>query len=226
MPEIPRSVRWCQRIPRSHSCEPERAATPPLRKTWKRSTGASSDQRGFQTPASRSRSRRTRQASATDSWEDSATIAKRKNDRNALLRETREETVLGRWWSRQGSNLRPSHCERDALPTELRPHPPSTSAVTAAFSELLQCLELAVRRRTARIMETRWLLASRFPGNRGFPAPLRSGGRLACRRGGRPAPRNAGFMVPMRVTAVPRLGACSADRPTGSRGSWRSRPSS
>ncbi len=28
-----------------------------------------------------------------------------------------------RWWSRQGSNLRPSHCERDALPTELRPQP-------------------------------------------------------------------------------------------------------
>src|SRR6266481_9051842 len=26
------------------------------------------------------------------------------------------------WWSRQESNLRPSHCERDALPTELRPH--------------------------------------------------------------------------------------------------------
>jgi hypothetical protein len=28
-----------------------------------------------------------------------------------------------RWWSRQESNLRPSHCERDALPTELRPQP-------------------------------------------------------------------------------------------------------
>ncbi len=27
------------------------------------------------------------------------------------------------WWSRQDSNLRPSHCERDALPTELRPQP-------------------------------------------------------------------------------------------------------
>ena len=27
------------------------------------------------------------------------------------------------WWSRQESNLRPSHCERDALPTELRPRP-------------------------------------------------------------------------------------------------------
>jgi hypothetical protein len=32
------------------------------------------------------------------------------------------------WWSRQGSNLRPSHCERDALPTELRPHPIRTDS--------------------------------------------------------------------------------------------------
>src|SRR5881397_1650635 len=33
------------------------------------------------------------------------------------------------WWSRQESNLRPSHCERDALPTELRPHPPIHKAL-------------------------------------------------------------------------------------------------
>ena len=26
------------------------------------------------------------------------------------------------WWSGRGSNPRPSHCERDALPTELPPH--------------------------------------------------------------------------------------------------------
>src|SRR5215472_5727499 len=26
-----------------------------------------------------------------------------------------------RWWRRGGSNSRPSHCERDALPAELRP---------------------------------------------------------------------------------------------------------
>ena len=25
------------------------------------------------------------------------------------------------WWRRRGSNPRPSHCERDALPTELLP---------------------------------------------------------------------------------------------------------
>ena len=29
---------------------------------------------------------------------------------------------IGRWWRRRGSNPRPSHCERDALPAELRPH--------------------------------------------------------------------------------------------------------
>ena len=28
---------------------------------------------------------------------------------------------MGMWWSRGGSNSRPSHCERDALPAELRP---------------------------------------------------------------------------------------------------------
>jgi hypothetical protein len=26
------------------------------------------------------------------------------------------------WWRRGGSNSRPSHCERDALPAELLPH--------------------------------------------------------------------------------------------------------
>jgi hypothetical protein len=33
-----------------------------------------------------------------------------------------KKMAVWNWWSRQGSNLRPSHCERDALPTELRPH--------------------------------------------------------------------------------------------------------
>ena len=41
----------------------------------------------------------------------------------------------GGWWSRQESNLRPSHCERDVLPTELRPH--STIEFTA-YIQLLQ----------------------------------------------------------------------------------------
>ncbi len=30
--------------------------------------------------------------------------------------------VSERWWSGRGSNPRPSHCERDALPAELPPH--------------------------------------------------------------------------------------------------------
>ena len=39
------------------------------------------------------------------------------------------------WWSRQESNLRPSHCERDALPTELRPHQIELQLVTLSFSK-------------------------------------------------------------------------------------------
>jgi hypothetical protein len=39
-------------------------------------------------------------------------------------RKTRQRiSGLGiEWWRRGGSNSRPSHCERDALPAELRPH--------------------------------------------------------------------------------------------------------
>src|SRR5579862_8623899 len=33
---------------------------------------------------------------------------------------------LGNWWSGRGSNPRPSHCERDALPAELPPHAKNT----------------------------------------------------------------------------------------------------
>ena len=39
-----------------------------------------------------------------------------------ILRSKRCRVPSEGWWSRQESNLRPSHCERDALPTELRPH--------------------------------------------------------------------------------------------------------
>ena len=45
------------------------------------------------------------------------------------LAEIREEAKLKaghhwmlKWWSGGESNSRPSHCERDALPTELPPH--------------------------------------------------------------------------------------------------------
>jgi hypothetical protein len=37
------------------------------------------------------------------------------------------------WWSRQGSNLRPSHCERDALPTELRPRTKTRITMSQKF---------------------------------------------------------------------------------------------
>ena len=40
------------------------------------------------------------------------------------LREFEDQTG---WWSRAGSNRRPSRCERDALPTELRPLVPGLS---------------------------------------------------------------------------------------------------
>jgi hypothetical protein len=35
------------------------------------------------------------------------------------------------WWRRRGSNPRPSHCERDALPTELRPRSPPAGGPAA-----------------------------------------------------------------------------------------------
>src|SRR5687767_13670920 len=50
----------------------------------------------------------------TFSWFGTDAIVTNGED-HVNLSETRS------WWSRQGSNLRPSHCERDALPTELRP---------------------------------------------------------------------------------------------------------
>jgi hypothetical protein len=44
------------------------------------------------------------------------------------------------WWSRQESNLRPSHCERDALPTELRPHPAKLQATMTAVGTITKLL--------------------------------------------------------------------------------------
>ena len=57
------------------------------------------------------------------------------------------------WWSRQDSNLRPSHCERDALPTELRPHPPCPTPVFLAerFSRRNNRLKSRPRFSSARI---------------------------------------------------------------------------
>ena len=41
----------------------------------------------------------------------------------SLVRIVRSSNAAGtNWWSRGGSNSRPPHCERGALPAELRPH--------------------------------------------------------------------------------------------------------
>ena len=56
----------------------------------------------------------------------------------------RQYNLLILWWSRPESNRRPSHCERDALPTELRPHcrrgransRPDRTRMIAGFSRL------------------------------------------------------------------------------------------
>ena len=45
---------------------------------------------------------------------------------------TADDSAVARqpdWWSRGGSNSRPSHCERDALPSELRPRDAIASLV-------------------------------------------------------------------------------------------------
>ena len=39
------------------------------------------------------------------------------------------------WWRRRGSNPRPSDCEPDALPAELRPHVLRTIAILALWGE-------------------------------------------------------------------------------------------
>ncbi len=44
-----------------------------------------------------------------------------RRDRGELA-EGKEKGNEGNWWSGRGSNPRPSHCERDALPAELPPH--------------------------------------------------------------------------------------------------------
>ncbi len=45
------------------------------------------------------------------------------------------------WWRRGGSNSRPSHCERDALPAELRPQKPRILAPPAQQLAALAGLE-------------------------------------------------------------------------------------
>jgi hypothetical protein len=50
-----------------------------------------------------------------------ADITGEKRDTDGL-RWTARDALGSKWWSGRGSNPRPSHCERDALPTELPPH--------------------------------------------------------------------------------------------------------
>ncbi len=45
----------------------------------------------------------------------------------------------GKWWRRGGSNSRPSHCERDALPAELRPHEALVRANCLSLIRASQC---------------------------------------------------------------------------------------
>ena len=49
-------------------------------------------------------------------------LGKKTKFRRRQKRARRRCEPLCVWWRRGGSNSRPSHCERDALPAELRPH--------------------------------------------------------------------------------------------------------
>ena len=67
-----------------------------------------------------------------------------RNHESTILRSSPLSVVPSEgWWSRQESNLRPSHCERDALPTELRPQPncrenhPATAKLQVMFYNLM-----------------------------------------------------------------------------------------
>ena len=77
--------------------------------------------------------RRLTQAELDAFLEKAADLCQGARHRN--IAETRTNTGISRamkkasarlasrfWWRRGGSNSRPSHCERDALPAELRPH--------------------------------------------------------------------------------------------------------
>ena len=52
--------------------------------------------------------------------------------------------LLDGWWSRWGSNPRPPHCERGALPTELLPH---ARAALSATCQKMPSVSIAPGRR-------------------------------------------------------------------------------
>ncbi len=73
----------------------------------------------------RGRETRTRSAS-------SAATGMSRQASTAPDHDTADDSAVTRrpdWWSRGGSNSRPSHCERDALPSELRPRDAIASPV-------------------------------------------------------------------------------------------------
>ncbi len=60
----------------------------------------------------------------------------------AVIVITDDLTRIYNKWSRGESNSRPLHCERSALPTELRPHSSSNELVP---EKIRQCRELVQR---------------------------------------------------------------------------------
>ena len=53
----------------------------------------------------------------------------------------REHRVFLKWWTRQGSNLRPPACHAGALPAELRARKTGTYSITifAGFEKFFFC---------------------------------------------------------------------------------------
>ena len=56
----------------------------------------------------------------------SETLNKDRKNKKITIRKKCFETL---WWSRGESNPRPRHCERRALPTELRPPVPASTLI-------------------------------------------------------------------------------------------------
>ena len=52
--------------------------------------------------------------------------------------------LYSKWWSRGGSNPRPSHCERDALPSELRPQQGCDSSLRGCLSLVREYIRVAI----------------------------------------------------------------------------------
>ena len=92
-----------------HACCLSRHAPPTLTDKWRRERKREANRAGFEHHSRREWHRRTARNPATsrDSWQQ-------KTGREGRF-------FVEHWWSGWGSNPRPSHCERDALPAELPP---------------------------------------------------------------------------------------------------------